>query len=137
MVKITKYDKTASEAVRTAADFTCEICGIQDDTIQCMHDISRTYVITRYDHRNLISGCAKCHFATGKDPHYHRECFIKVHGAEEVQLNRERAHSGDRLKPAEKDEVRAHYQAEIKRIKQLRMDGSIGKIELEVPEILL
>ena len=91
-MKITKYDRTTSLVVRESADYTCEICGIQDDTVQCMHDISRTYVITRYDSRNLICGCASCHFATTKDPHLHAESFIKIKGAEEVRLNREPAH---------------------------------------------
>lgn len=132
-----KYDKTISELICLSADYTCEICGAKDGTHQCMHDISRTYVITRYDPRNLICGCASCHFATGKDPHKHAEDFIKIKGSEEVRLNRERAHSGDRLKPWEKDEIRAHYQNETKRIEKMRLSGVQGKIEIQIPEILL
>ncbi len=135
-MKIDKYDRTTSEVVRASADFTCEICGIQNDTMQTMHDISRTYVITRYDSRNLICGCAACHFATTKDPYLHAESFKRIKGVEENQLNRQRAHSGDRLKPFEKDEIRAHWKAELKRIKEMRLNGVMGKIELEVPEIL-
>ena len=136
-MKITKYDKTTSEVIRESAGYICEVCGVSNDTMQCMHDLSRTYVITRYDSRNLICGCASCHTKTTQDPHYHREVFIRIKGSEEVQLNRERAHSGDRLKPWEKDEIRKHWMNEIKRMKQLRSDGVTGKIELEVPEILL
>ena len=135
-MKRDKYDKSISELIVFSADYTCEICGSKDGTHQNMHDISRTYVITRYDSRNLICGCAKCHFATGKDPYYHAECFRKIKGSEEVRLNRERAHSGDRLKPWEKDEIRDHWQSELARIKELRAEGVEGKIELIVPEIL-
>ncbi|MCP3675460.1 MAG: hypothetical protein GY829_13430 [Gammaproteobacteria bacterium] len=136
-MKRDKYDKTISELIVASADYTCEICGIRDGTHQCMHDISRTYVITRYDSRNLICGCAACHFATMKDPYLHAESFKKIKGVEENQLNIERARSGDRLKPFEKDEIRAHWQSELKRINKLRLEGVSGKIELEIPAILL
>ena len=136
-MKRDKHDKTISELIVAAADYACQICGSVDGTHQTMHDISRTYVITRYDSRNLICGCAKCHFATGKDPYFHAECFRKIKGSEEVRLNRERAHSGDRLKPWEKDEIRKHWQSEMERINNLRSKGITGKIELTVPDILL
>lgn len=137
IMKRDKYDKITSETVCMAADYTCEICGIQDGTHQCMHDISRRYVITRYDPRNLICGCARCHFATGDDPYLHAESFKRIKGVEENQLNRQRSHSGQRLKKSEKDEIHQHFKEEKERIKALRMNGVTGKIPLRVPEVLL
>ncbi|MCP3675862.1 MAG: hypothetical protein GY829_15540 [Gammaproteobacteria bacterium] len=72
-----------------------------------------------------------------KDPYLHAESFKKIKGVEENRLNIERARSGDRLKPFEKDEIRAHWQLEMERINKLRAEGVSGKIELKVPEILL
>ena len=136
-LKRTKIDRITSVLICEAADKTCEFCGSQDGTHQCMHDISRTYVITRYDPRNLACGCGRCHYYMTKDSHLHHENFVKLKGAEEVQLNRERAHSGERLKDFEKEEIYQHYKKELKRIQEKRKSGHIGKIEIEVPEILL
>lgn len=135
-MKVDKYDRITSQVVRASADYICERCGIQNDTMQCCHDISRTYVITRYDPRNLLCMCASCHASTTKDPHLHVETFRRIKGSEENQLNRQRAHSGERLKKHEKEEIYKHYKKELERIKQLRMNGVQGKIEIEIPEVL-
>ena len=139
-----KFDATFSDVIRSAADWECEICHIKSEPesmsqvrMECSHDISRRFVITRYDSRNAICSCSACHRKTTDDPHIHHDMMIRIKGSEEVQLNRERAHSGDRLKPAEKDDIRKHWQNEMVRIKDLRMEGKQGKIELYIPEILL
>lgn len=144
-MKRDKYDSIFSNVIREAANWTCELCGIQKEPtnmgghsgMECSHDISRRFVITRYDPRNAICSCSQCHYKTTNNPHEHHRAFVSAKGAEEVKLNEERAHSGLRLKKWEKDDIYSHYKEELKRIKKERMNGNLAKLEIEIPEALL
>lgn len=142
-MKRDKYDATFSDVVRLSAGYICEICGIESDPesmsnvrMECSHDISRRFVITRYDTRNAICSCSGCHRKTTDDPHFHSEAFIRIKGKDVVENNRIKAHSGERLKKFQKEDIREHYKLEQKRIHELRADGMTGPIELTVPECL-
>lgn len=143
LMKIDKYDRTVSDVIREAADWACEICFIQSrpesmtfKKMECSHDRSRRHVLTRYDPRNLICSCSGCHRKTTEDHYYHEKEFTRIKGGEVRQLMREMSLPGGRLKSWERDEIRKHYQEELKRIKEMRMNGVQGKIELEIPEVL-
>lgn len=143
-MKLDKYDRRFSLIVRESADWTCEICYIQsrpesmlNKKMECSHDRGRRHVLTRYDPRNAICSCSSCHRKTTEDHDYHVEQFTRIKGGETRRIMRELSQPGGKLKKWEKEEIYQHYKKELERIKQLRMDGVIGKIEIEVPKILL
>ena len=143
-MKRTKEDKIVSDLIREANDWVCEICGKQSRPehlstwrMECSHDRSRRHALTRYHPDNLICSCSGCHRKTTEDHYYHEKEFTRIKGGEVRQIMREMSHIGGRLKKADKELVYQHYKREFERIKQLRMDGVCGKIELEIPEILL
>ena len=143
-MKRDKYDITFSDLIREAADWCCAICGRQSRPedmatwrMECSHDRSRRYVLTRYDHRNAICSCSGCHRKTTEDHDYHVEAFRQIKGQEDRTIMRELSMSMGRLKKWEKDDIRKHWQAEMLRIKNLRLNGITGKIELNIPETLL
>ena len=141
-IKRNTTDKYFSDAVRMAADYTCQCCSKQSQPpfdngmIDAAHCHSRHKRATRWHPGNIVCLCRACHMRQTNDPFEHTSFMRSYHG-EGVQLMRELSQS--LLKITKKDEklILAHYKAEIKRIKQLRMDGVCGKIELEIPEILL
>lgn len=62
-----KLDKICSEITRSVGQ--CEWCGCADYAkLQCAHIHSRTYKSVRWDLKNLICLCAKCHFYGHKNP---------------------------------------------------------------------
>ena len=136
-MKIDKYDKIFSQVVREAADWECEICHRSNIRMECSHDRSRRYVLTRYDPRNAICSCSGCHRRTTESADDHVESFRRIKGSEVRQLMRELSNSRGRLKKFEREAIHKHYKRELGRIKALRMNGKVGKIEVEVPEVLL
>ena len=62
-----KLDKAVSRIVRARG--MCEFCSISDyDKLQCCHIFSRTYRNTRWDLKNLLCLCARCHFLSHRNP---------------------------------------------------------------------
>jgi hypothetical protein len=142
-MKIDKFDRRFSEVIREAANWTCEICQRYSTIemgvwkMECSHDRSRRFPLTRYDPRNAICSCSGCHRKTTEDHDYHVESFRKIKGGEVRQTMRDLSNSRGRLKKFEREDIYLHWANELKRIKALRANGITGKIELIIPETLL
>lgn len=72
-----KLDLTCSQIIRRIG--FCRKCKMKDyEKLQCAHIYSRDYKSVRWDLKNLVCLCAKCHFWAHKNPILFTE-FIKVY----------------------------------------------------------
>ena len=91
----------------------------------------------RYDPRNAICLCATCHYETTNKPKIHSNVFTRTLGGENRQITLELANGIRKLYKHDKDAIYKHYKQELEKIKKLRAQGHQGKIEIEIPEVLL
>lgn len=141
-IKRNNTDKWLSDAVRLAADWTCQATGRcsppphDNGQIDCAHNVSRRHRMTRWHPLNVVCLSRAEHMKQTDDAHRHCE-FMKQYFGENYQLMRELSQSMHKITKKDEKEIVAHYKNEVKRIKELRGNGITGKIELNVPDILL
>ena len=61
-----RLDKAVREYVKARDNYTCMTCGIHKDStplgqLDWSHKIGRNHLVLRWDERNTISQCRKCH----------------------------------------------------------------------------
>jgi hypothetical protein len=85
-----KLDTICSLITRSLGQ--CCKCGLNDyEKLQCAHIYSRTYKSVRWDLKNLLCLCAKCHFEAHKNPLLFAE-FVKSYlGDYEYESLKQRA----------------------------------------------
>lgn len=131
-IKRDKHDAAFSDAIREAANWTCERCGYHDPdgeakgssrSIECSHIYGRRHKSTRWYPDNCTSLCTSCHFILGSDPIEHA-AFARRHlGDERFERLVAMAAMVWKWTKAEKAEMLQHYRAEIKRIRRQRATG--------------
>lgn len=63
---IKKLDALISKIIK--ADGRCEMCGKKDVVLNCAHIYSRRNKAVRWDLRNVLALCVRCHFYTHQNP---------------------------------------------------------------------
>ena len=66
-----RLDKAVRNYVKARDNYCCQTCGIHKDStplgqLDWSHKISRGHLVLRWDERNTISQCRKCHNDWGK-----------------------------------------------------------------------
>lgn len=135
MIKRTPLDALISDLIREAADWTCERCGLvfperKSQACHASHYISRSFVSTRYFIDNLSCLCAACHDAVGKDPGEHYRFVFGKLGEVRYDELRQRKQRVMRYRNHDRAAMRAHYKAELARVKDMRSKGVTGLIEV-------
>lgn len=139
-LKRTPADAAFSDAIREAANWTCQRCGIvsltgqmtgKDQSMHCSHISSRKFLTTRTYVQNALCLCASCHSKMGDRPLEHAGLVEDIHGCVNVALLECREQRVD-VKYSKKDKaaIAKHYRDEVARIRKRRMDGDQGFIEV-------
>lgn len=135
-IKITEADRQFSLCVREAANWTCEYRGTQFEEgsqgLHCSHYFGRRAYSVRFDPDNAWAHSFWSHQHLGANPDEFTRWVTEQLGQGRLDILREKWNDlslGKMIKKFQKD-VSAHYRAEHKRLKQLRLDGATGKIEI-------
>ena len=141
-MKLTVCDTILSKCIRERNHWECEICGIisqngrmtgGDRAMQHSHFIGRKHKSTRYSGNNGLCLCAGCHAEVEEDPGLHTRIFTQIMGGGMAELLTEMKHQA--FKPpggwkAFEKEAAKHYRLEFKRMRDLRLEGVMGRIEV-------
>lgn len=132
-IKRDKYDATFSDLIRECADYTCQKCGRYGRdgaaSMQCAHVFGRRNQSVRYDVDNAFCLCFTCHMEVDEDYTVQEALARKILGDARLEMLIQRKNAIKKWLKGEKDEMRAHYQEELKRVKFLRAQGEQGYIE--------
>lgn len=133
-VKILAADTWFSKCVREAAGWKCERCDSQHEEgtsgLHCAHFHSRGKWGTRFDPLNVASLCYGCHSYIDRNPYEKIKWFEERLGPGVIEILIEKSNDTRHGLKKLKKEISAHYRAEHKRLKQLRLDGATGKLEI-------
>ena len=141
-LKLTNADKWISKAIREANHWTCQKCGVVspegqatggDRFIQHSHFIGRQHKATRYDAENGLCLCATCHATVEVDPGLHTRLFTQINGEGLAEILTEKKNKA--FKPLEgwkeyEKSAAKHYREEFNRLRGLRKEGKMGRIEI-------
>ena len=134
-IKRDALDGLFSDAVREAADWTCQRCGKQfpdrkGKDVHCSHFISRKFNSTRWYPDNAVCLCATCHALVTDDPHEHAELMLKVLGPVRLGWLKERKQQIVRYRADDKKAMRAHFRMQLEDMQDAREAGITGPLEL-------
>lgn len=144
-IKRTKYDILFSELVRERADWKCEYgqnthCNnghrdFRDDgqTLHCSHLFGRRSQGIRTHPNNAFAHCLSCHQFLEENPVIFAEWAREQLGDDLYDRMRYLANKVTKLTKFDKEIIHKHYLSEKKRIKKLRDDGTMGRIEFYLP----
>ena len=136
-VKIRTSDQIFSRCVRERSGWKCERCGAQHEEgsqgLHCSHFHGRGKWGVRFNPLNTSSHCMGCHLYFGANPSEHAKWMEEKLGPGMLQILQEMANDTTlgRLAKRSEKEIRAHYRAELARMKQLRANGETGWIDFE------
>lgn len=135
MLKRDATDDAFSEAVREAADWTCQRChrpfpDRKGRDVHCSHFISRKFKSVRWFPDNALCLCATCHGIVTDDPHEHSTLMLRVLGDERLGWLKQRKQQIVRYRADDEKAMRAHYRAESLRIRDQRARGVVGCVQL-------
>lgn len=139
-IKTTPADVAFSRCIRERANWTCERCGKhypdaaaagKSQSVHCSHMVGRGNWSVRLDPWNAFCHCYGCHSVFGADGAYQKEHYIEIHGSGAYELLMERKASTALGREAKKSvkEIAKHYRGEFARMRELRMEGEMGRIE--------
>lgn len=99
--------------------------------LHCSHFHGRGKWATRFDPDNCFALCYGCHSHVGAHPAKHQEFYIEKNGEGMFEIVRERANDSSLGRQAKKCEpdIRAHFRAELERMRGMRAEGEQGRIE--------
>ena len=136
-IKRTPADKAFSDCIRSAAEWTCERCHTYYPEggrmgLHCSHYHGRGKWGIRFCVDNAESLCYGCHQYLGANPNLHTDHKVGMLGHGAIDILREKSNdtSLGRMAKREVKFIAKYYREEFKRIHQLRLDGVIGKIEI-------
>ncbi len=128
-VKIREADRLFSRCVRERAGWQCEKCGTQHEEgsrgLECSHFHGRGKWSPRFDPDNCFSICTACHFRLVGNPVEH---VCKGDGFMQILTERANDLSLGRMAKRSEKEIRAHYRAELARMKELRAQGGPHRV---------
>jgi len=134
-VKRDATDKAFSDAIRESYDYTCCHCEgnyrHEPALMHCAHVHTRKHRSTRWNSNyGAVALCAKCHRRFTDFPVEWVQFLRNEMGSDNFDEAKRLAWSCKKYTKAEQLEIRKHYQAELKRIQQLRAEGETGYIPL-------
>ena len=135
-VKINPADKWFSKCVREAAEWRCECCGKQYEEgtmgLHCSHYFGRRANSLRYCPDNAFAHCFGCHQRLGSNPDDFRGWMVSKVGEGMIDILREKREDIGLAKDIKKNikDVAKHYKAEYERLKQERLNGATGPLEI-------
>lgn len=131
-----KLDDICAQLCKERADWTCERCGKvfperKGFGLHWSHFFGRRHRRTRWSMVNCAAHCAGCHDFLGDNPILFGSWIREYLGEDESYGNLIDAHNSI-WKPikSEKQEMLAHYEAELTRLRQMRTDGVKGYIRV-------
>lgn len=137
-VKRDKYDTVFSDLVRERANFTCEYCRINyrhiPGYLHCSHVFGRRNQSVRLHPDNAFAHCLKCHEYLEENPVEFAEWAKDQLGRQQYDRLRLLSNKPTKFKPWEKELIHQHYLKERRRLRTLRKDGVITRIEFTLPE---
>ena len=142
-VKINPADKWFSKCVREAADWKCECCGKQYEEgtsgLHCSHYFGRKNYSVRFcggggneGVTNAFSHCFGCHQKLGSNPYDFTKWVTDTIGEGALEILIEKRNDINAAKMIKKNlkDVAKHYKAEYERLKEERMKGEKGRLEI-------
>lgn len=135
MLKRDATDALFSDAVREAADWVCQRCNRpfplrKGQDVHCSHFFSRKYKSTRWFPDNAACLCATCHAIVTDDPHEHATLFRRLLGEVRYEWLIKRKQLIVRYRAADVKAIREHFRDQIERMKELRISGVVGVLQL-------
>ena len=143
--KIARLDPDVwfSLCVRERVDWTCEACGKKYEPwfttkgipanpgLHCSHYIGRANYAVRFDPLNANAHCYGCHSKFEGNPHNFMMWKFEKLGGHLYDILIEKSNNLMLGKQArhDKQEIAAHYKAEFERMRELRNNGKVGRIE--------
>jgi len=130
-----KLDDVCRELCKERADWTCEKCGKQfperkGGGLDWSHFYGRRARGTRWDMDNCAAHCCGCHSWLGANP-IEFGLWIEGHlGEVRKSLVMARFHRPMKFYKADKEDMLLHYQSELIILKQKRMEGKQGFVEV-------
>jgi hypothetical protein len=133
LIKITQADKWFSLCVRERAEWSCESCQKHyqqgDQGLDCAHIYSRRHKSTRHHSDNAVALCVGCHRRYSGNPLDFAKWVETKLGTARLEMLWERREAAIKYNKALDKEISSHYKAEFARMKSLRADGVMGRIE--------
>jgi hypothetical protein len=136
-IKRTPADKAFSDCIRSAAEWTCERCETYYPEgrrmgLHCSHYHGRGKWGVRFNVNNAEALCYGCHQYLGANPNLHTDHKLESIGQGAIDILQEKANDTSLGRAARRDakDIAKHYREEFKRIHQLRLDGSVGKLTI-------
>lgn len=145
-IKTTEADRWFGLCVRERSDWTCEVCGTHKEPeysletglpknqgLQTMHYIGRGNWSVRLYPDDADAGCSACHTRMDSNPHVFQEWKVAKLGQERYDILIEKSNDpmiGKEARHCQDEEV-AHYKSEFERMRKLRAQGVMGRIEFQ------
>ena len=126
-------DAVFSDLVRERSNWTCDVCGKyfperKGSGIHASHYWGRRNRSVRWFGLNVFCHCFGCHQKLGGNPHEFKSWVFKELGEENYDALTLRANSVKKYTKGDRAEMKKHYEGELKRIRQMRLDGHRGYI---------
>lgn len=144
-IAILDPDTWFSLCVRERADWTCQSCGKKYEPwytakgipanpgLHCSHYIGRGNYAVRFDPYNADSHCYGCHQKFESNPHNFMTWKLEQLGDHLYDILIEKSNSlmlGKESRQSKK-EIAAHYKEEFERMRELRNNGKVGRINFQ------
>lgn len=143
-IKITNPDKWFSLCVRERSDWTCQHCGKKYEPeytvdglpkaqgLHCSHFIGRGNWSVRHEPLNAEAHCYGCHAKFEGDPDYFTNWMQgRLGSLYEILIEKKNDLMIGKQARREQDEIAAHYKAEFERMRKLRDNGKVGRINFQ------
>ena len=134
-----------SLCIRERADWTCQKCGKKYEPwytekgipanpgLHCSHYIGRGNYSVRFDPMNADAHCYGCHSKFEGNPHAFSTWKTEQLGGilYDVLIEKSEDSSLGKIARREKAQIAEHYKAEFERMRKLRSEGKIGRINFQ------
>ena len=138
-MKLSPADIAFSQCVRAAADYTCQMCGIQKPPVsrrggsgmECSHRYSRRHRTIRWSKINADCLCTGCHRKFGESPIDAMKWLLEYAGEGQIELLIEKRNQKYKVPKSEEKEIARHYRLQLRNIEEKRAAGEQGFIEYE------
>ena len=103
--------------------------------LHCSHFYSRSLMSVRYHPLNAAAHCAKCHMELSKAPLEFGEWIEQHLGKTVSESLRIRANTIIKFTQGDKDDIQKEMEDELDRLRRLRNNGIVGRIEFGLPTL--
>ena len=122
-----KYDITFSKFI-LLRDVCCQKCGRSQGKLECSHIFSRRHQGTRCDPDNAKLLCFTCHRWWHENPPEAIEWLKGIVGQQKYDRLRIKANTPTKMKPWDKDAIRAYLLIQIKKMEGGESMASFNKL---------